>query len=231
MKKVLAILICVLMLVTPVLASGEASNGPMPNMSGGSDAAAYKITDDGIEIDESLLTIEKADNAVISAEEISGAAFYSTDNEAGIIDFSGTGALTIGGEEDYFSVSYVLGAESASGEASGEATGGEYNTVIDLREAEDYVWGTDSSGGVAIAVRGNGDVLMENVYALNTGISRYTVSLSKGTSIIKDCYFESLGCEAEWCDMPWFTAQLGNARNLIACGTLSAYIYNTVTAS
>lgn len=232
MKKVLAILICMLMLVTPVLASGEASNGPMPNMAGGSAAAAYKITDDGIEIDESLLTIEKAANAVISAEEISGAAFYSTDNEAGVVNFSGTGALTIGGEEENFSVTYALGAETpASGEASHEAAGGEYNTVIDLREAEDYVWGTDSSGGVAIAVRGNGGVLMENVYALNTGISRYTVSLSKGTSIIKDCYFESLGCEAEWCDMPWFTAQLGNARNLIACGTLNAYIYNTVTAS
>lgn len=226
MKKALAILICVLMLTMPVLASGEASNGPMPNMAGGSDAAAYKITDEGIEIDETLILVDKSTNAVISPEEISGAAFYSTDNEAGVINFAGTGSLTIGGEEEIFTVAYALGA----GESSGEA-GGEYNTVIDLREEEDYVWGTDSSGGVAIAVRGNGNVLMENVYALNTGISRYTVSLSKGTSIIKDCYFESLGCEAEWCDMPWFTAQLGNARNLIACGTLSAYIYNSVTAS
>lgn len=222
MKKVLAILICMLMLVTPVLASGEASNGPMPNMAGGSDAAAYKITDDGIEMDESLLTVEKAANAVISADEISGAAFYSTDNAAGVVNFSGTGSLVIGGEEENFTVSYALG----DGEASGE-----YNTVIDLREEEDYVWGTDNSGGVAIAIRGNGDILMENVYALNTGISRYTVSLSRGTSIIRDCYFESLGCETEWCDMPWFTAQLGNSRNLIACGTLSAYIYNSVTAS
>lgn len=222
MKKALAIILCMLLLATPVFASGEASNGPMPNMAGGSDSAAYTITDDGMEVDESLLTIEKAANAVISETEISGAAFYSEDNAAGVISFSGTGELTIGGEEENFTVEYALGADGVYGE---------YNTVIDLREAEDYVWGTDSSGGVAIAVRGNGDVLMENVYALNTGISRYTVSLSKGTSIIKDSYFENLGCEAEWCDMPWFTAQLGNARNLIACGTLSAYIYNTVTAS
>ena len=109
MKKALAILICMLTLVTPVLASGEASNGPMPNMAGGSDAAAYKITDDGIEVDESLLTVEKAANAVISAEEISGAAFYSTDNAAGVINFAGTGALTIGGEEENITVTYALG--------------------------------------------------------------------------------------------------------------------------
>ena len=224
MRKAFAILICVLMLITPVLASGEASNGPMPNMAGGSGAAAYKITDDGLEVDERLLTVVKSDNAMISAEEISGAAFYSTDNDAGVISFAGTGALTIGGEEENYTVAYALGGPS--GEASGE-----YNTVIDLREEEDYVWGTDSTGGVAIAVRGTGDVVMENVYALNSGISRYTVSLSRGTTIIRDCYFESLGCEAEWCDMPWFTAQLGNSRNLIACGTLSAYIYNSVTAS
>lgn len=227
MKKVLAVLLSLLLLASPALAaSGEASNGPMPNMAGGSGSAAYTITDDGLETDESLITIEKAAGAVISAEEISGVSIYSEDNEAGVVSFAGTGSLTIGGEEELFSVTYALGAGGASGEASGE-----FNTVIDLREEEDYVWGTDSSGGVAIAVRGTGDVLMENVYALNTGISRYTVSLSKGTSIIKDCYFESLGCEAEWCDMPWFTAQLGNSRNLIACGTLSAYIYNTVTAS
>lgn len=223
MKKVLAWILAVCMLAgVTAFASGEASNGPMPNMAGGSDSAAYTITDDGMEIDESLLTIEKTANAVITAEEISGASFYSEDNAAGVISFSGTGALTIGGEEENFTVDYALGEDGASGE---------FNTVIDLREADDYVWGTDSSGGAAIAIRGNGDVLMENVYALNTGISRYTVSLSRGTSIIKDCYFESLGCEAEWCDMPWFTAQLGNSRNLIACGTLSAYIYNSVTAS
>lgn len=221
MKKALAIFLCVLLLATPVLASGEASNGPMPNMAGGSDLAAYKITDDGMEIDESLLTIEMAENGVISAEEISGASFYSVDNAAGVISFSGTGSLTIGGEEENFTVDYALG----------DGASGEFNTVIDLREAENYLWGTDNSGGVAIAVRGNGNVLMENVYALNTGISRYTVSLARGTSIIKDCYFENLGCMTEWCDMPWFTAQLGNARNLIACGTLSAYIYNSVTAS
>lgn len=222
MKKVLsvALALCLLLGVSAFAASGEASNGPMPNMAGGSGSAAYKITDDGLEIDEALLEIEKAAGAVISAEEISGARFYSEDNEAGVVSFSGTGTLKLGGEADNFAVDYALGEGS-----------GEFNTVIDLREADDYVWGSDNSGGAAIAVRGNGDVYMENVYALNTGISRFTVSLSKGTNIIKDCYFESLGCLAEWCDMPWFTAQLGNSRNLIACGTLSAYIYNSVAAS
>lgn len=239
MKKALALLLSLLLLAAPALAaSGEASGGAsggMPNMAGGSGSAAYTITDEGLEADESLVTVERAENAVVSAEEISGIRLSSEDNEAGFVSFAGSGRLTIGGEEENFAVTPFLGApeEGASGEASEEASeeAAMYNTVIDLREAADYVWGTDSSGGVAIAVRGTGTVLMENVYALNTGISRYTVSLSRGTSIIKDCYFESLGCLAEYSDMPWFTAQLGNARNLVACGTLSAYIYNSVAAS
>lgn len=241
MKKALAVLLAVLLLAAPALASAEASgeaggpSGGMPNMAGGSGSAAYTITDEGLETDESLVTVERAAGAVVSAEEISGIRVTSEDNEAGFVSFAGGGSLTIGGEEENFAVTPYLGApdKAPSGEASGEASeeAAMFNTVIDLREAADYVWGTDSSGGVAIAVRGTGSVLMENVYALNTGISRYTVSLSRGTSIIKDCYFESLGCLAQHSDMPWFTAQLGNARNLVACGTLSAYIYNSVTAS
>lgn len=225
MKRAIALLLCLMMLVVPALASGEAAGGAssgMPNMSAGSGSAAYTISDDGLETDESLVLVEKAASAVVSAEEISGIKISSTDNEAGVVSFAASqGTLKLGGEAENFEVSHYL--------ASGEM--GTYNTVIDLREEEDYVWGTDSSGGVAIAVRGTGTVDIENVYALNTGISRYTLSLSKGTTIIKDSYFESLGCLAEYCDMPWFTAQLGNARNLVACGTLSAYIYNSVTAS
>lgn len=221
MKRAIAFLLCLMMLAVPAMASGEASGG-MPNMAAGSGSAAYTISDDGLEVDETLVTVEQAANAVVSAEEISGIRVSSTDNEAGVISFAASdGTLKLGGEEDNFEVSHYL--------ASGEM--GSYNTVIDLREEDDYVWGTDSSGGVAIAVRGTGVVDIENVYALNTGISRYTLSLSKGTTIIKDSYFESLGCLAEYSDMPWFTAQLGNARNLVACGTLSAYIYNSVTAS
>ena len=221
MKRAIAFFLCMMMLAVPVLASGEASGG-MPNMSAGSGSAAYTISDDGIETDESLVTVEKASDAVVSAEEISGIKVSSTDNEAGVVSFAASdGVLKLGGEKENYEVAHYL--------ASGEM--GTYNTVFDLREEEGYVWGSDSSGGVAIAVRGTGTVDIENVYALNTGISRYTLSLSKGTTIIRDSYFESLGCLAEYSDMPWFTAQLGNARNLVACGTLSAYIYNSVTAS
>lgn len=225
MKRAIAFFLCLMMLAVPAMASGEASGGAsggMPNMAGGSGSAAYTVSDDGLETDESLVSVEKVDGAVISAEEISGIKVSCTDNEAGGVSFvASQGTLKLGGEAENFEVPHYL--------SSGEM--GTYNTVFDLREDEDYVWGTDSYGGVAIAVRGTGTVDIENVYALNTGVNRYTLSLSKGTTIIKDSYFESLGCLAEYCDMPWFTAQLGNARNLVACGTLSAYIYNSVTAS
>ncbi len=224
MKKTFSILLCIMLCLSlslGVFASGEASeSGPMPNMSAGSGAATYTVSDDGLETDDALVSIEKAAGAVISAEEISGVRISSTDNSAGGVEYTGSGALMLGGTADNFNVTTFFTGEELS-----------FNTVIDLREADDYVWGSDSTGGVAIAARGSGEMNIENVYALDTGVGRYTVSLSSGTTIIKNSYFESVGCNAEYCDMPWFTAQLGNARNLIACGTLSAYIYNSTVAS
>lgn len=224
MKKSFSILLCLafcLSLSLGAFASGEASeNGPMPNMSAGSGTATYTISDDGLETDDALVNIEKAAGAVVSAEEISGVRITSTENSVGGVEYTGSGDLTIGGAADNFTVTTFFTGEDLS-----------FNTVIDLREADDYVWGSDSTGGVAIAARGSGEMNIENVYALDTGVGRYTVSLSSGTTIIKNSYFESVGCNAEYCDMPWFTAQLGNARNLIACGTLSAYIYNSTVAS
>ncbi len=225
MKKLLAILLCVCLLSVPALASGEASGGsseggPMPNMAAGAGSAAYTVGEDGLETDESLVTIERAPGAVESETELSGLRITSEENLAGGVEYTGKGDLLLGGEKDNFTVTTVYTGEELS-----------FNTVIDLREADGYAWGSTNSGGVGIAARGSGEMQIENVYARDAGIGRYTVSLSSGTTIIKDSYFESTGCDAEYCDMPWFTAQLGNSRNLIACGTLSAYIYNTTVAS
>ena len=230
MKKLLAILLCLCLLTAPAMASGEPSGGPsggpggeggpMPNMAAGAGSAAYTVSADALEIDEELVTVEHAPGAVETETELSGLRITSDQNLAGGIEYTGSGDLLLGGEKDNFTVTTVYTGEKLS-----------FNTVIDLRETDSYVWGSDTSGGVAIAARGKGVLNIENVYARDAGIGRYTVSLSSGTTIIKDSYFESTGCDAEYCDMPWFTAQLGNSRNLIACGTLSAYIYNTTVAS
>ena len=223
MKKLFALLLCAALLCAvaiPGLASGG-ENGPAPNMSAGSGTAAFTYGDDGLTSDESLVQIEYAPDAVTGASKLSGIKITSRDNAAGGVEVTAAdGYVKIGGEEDNFAVTTYFTDEELS-----------FNTVIDLGEEESYVWGTDSSGGVGIAMRGKGELELENVYALNTGIGRYTVSLSSGTTIIKNCYFESVGCNAEYSDMPWFTAQLGSSRNLIACGTLNAYIYNSTTVS
>ena len=216
----LAVLLC-LSLAGGAFASGEASgNSAMPNMSAGSGTAAYTVSDEGLTVDESVVTVTRSDAAVETAEQIAGIRMDSDDNNATGINFTGTGLLSIGGEDTPFTVETYFTGEELS-----------FNTVINLTESDDYVWGTDSTGGIGIGVRSAGTVTMDRVYALDTGVGRYSLSLSKGTTIIKNCYFESVGCDAEYCDMPWFTAQLGNARNVIACGTLSAYIYNSVAAS
>lgn len=225
MKKFSSLLLCLCLLAALALpalaASGE--TGPMPNMSAGSGTALYAVSDDGLAVDESLVNIEYAPDGVTSATKISGVKVTSTDNAAGGVEYTATdenGVLLIGNVNDNFTVTTAFTSEEMG-----------FNTVIDLREAEGFDWSSANTGGVAIANRGSGEMVIENVYALNEGVGRYTVSLSSGTTIIKDSYFESLGCRAEYCDMPWFTAQLGNARNLIACGTLNAYIYNSTVAS
>ena len=225
MKKILLFLLCAALLAAPAIASGEPSGGsgeggPMPNMAAGAGSAAYTVGTEGLKLDESLVSVARVPWAVENEAELSGLWITSDQNAAGGLEYTGSGDLLLGGLQENYSVTTVYTGEKRL-----------FNTVIDLREPDGYVWGTDSSGGVAVAARGSGVLRIENVYARDAGIGRYTVSLSSGTTIIKDSYFESTGCDAEYCDMPWFTAQLGNARNLIACGTLSAYIYNTTVAS
>ena len=206
-------------------ASAEASDGASGEASDESGSAsaepAYGVSDDGLAVDDSLVNMELAPNAAVSETEISGVYVSSTDNAAGGLTFTASeGRLKVGGEEDNFTVTTHFTGEELS-----------FNTVIDLREADGYVWGTDSSGGSAIAAKGSGEMEIENVYARNTGIGRYTVNLNSGTTIIKNSYFESVGTYGEYSSMPWFTSQYGNSRCLIACGTLNAYIYNSMAAS
>ncbi len=225
MKRILTLMLAMCMaLSVSAFASGEASG----EASGGTGApdmnalgtSAVTVTEDGITEDAETagVTVETADGGVLSETEISGVKLTSDQNEAGGILITG-GELAVGGEEDCFDVTTFFTGEELS-----------FNTVVALTEPEGYVWGTDSSGGSAIANRG-GTLELTNVYALNTGLSRYTLNLGGGTTVVKDCYFESVGANAEWSDMPWFTAQLGNSRNIIACGTLDAYIYNSTAVS
>jgi len=227
MKKLLSLFLCLVLLcaaASPALASGEASGGsseggPAPNMNATGEPAIL-VEDEGMTLDpESAgVTVEEAAGAVIREDEISGVKLTSDSNDAGGIQVTG-GSVVIGGEAENFDVTTFFTGEKLS-----------FNTVIDLSEAEDYDPAASSSGGAGIAVRG-GQVLLDNTYVKNEGLGRFSVSLNAGTTVIRDSYIESVGTDAAWCDMPWFTAQLGNSRNLIACGTLAAYIYNTTVAS
>ena len=216
MKKLLSVLLCLClasMLAVPVLASGEASGAP--NMSSLGTAL--------VTVDEDGITVNDEAPAVLASGEMGGGAITGvmitgTDNDAGGIRING-GSVTIGGSEDVYDVTTHFTGETLS-----------FNTVVALTEEPGYNFGSTANGGAAIAVTG-GNALLENVYALNQGVGRFTVSLGGGDTIIKNSYFESAGADAQWCDMPWFTAQLGNSRNLIACGTLSAYIYNSTVVS
>ena len=216
MKKYLSLLLCMaltLALAVPVMASGEASGAPNMNALG---TALITVDADGITVNDEAPAVVASGE--MGGDAISGVMITGTDNQAGGIRVNG-GAVTVGGEEDVYSVTTHF---------TGETMG--FNTVVSLTEADGYDYSSTASGGAGIAVTG-GEALLENVYVLNQGVGRFTVSLGGGTSIIKDSYFESAGADAAWCDMPWFTAQLGNSRNLIACGTLAAYIYNTTVVS
>ncbi len=223
MKKLCTLFTCLCLLLAmavPTLASGEPSGGGSgaPNMNA-LGTPALLVSDEGLTRDDGAgVTVEEAPGAVIGPEAISGVRLTSAENDAGGIQITG-GAVAIGGEEELFDVTTHF---------TGETMG--FNTVVDLSEPEGIIWGSQNSGGAGIAVRG-GAVSIENTYVKNAGVGRFSVSLNAGTTVIKDSYIESAGSDAAWCDMPWFTAQLGNSRNLIACGTLSAYIYNTTVAS
>ena len=224
MKKWFAWLLCLCILCTPVLASGEASgdasgdaSGAGPRSSAGTVAVTVQdgevVLDDGIEVN-------MAEGGVLAADAVSGASIDSTDNYAGGVVWYGEGEFLLGGEEDFHTVQTYYTGEELS-----------FNTKLRFDLPEDYDWGVDSAGGFAIVSAGDGTMTVENVYALTSGINRYSFDLSAGTNIVKDCYFESLGCKGEYCDMPWFTMQYGASRNIIMTSKASMYVYNSVCAS
>ena len=222
MKKLFAWLLCMCLLITPVLASGEASGGGSDDGAGPrSSAGTVAITiQDGEVIRDESIEVDLAEGGVISADAVSGASIDSTDNYAGGISWYGGNDLMLGGEEDFHTVKTFYSGEELA-----------FNTKLVLDLPEDYDWGADSAGGFAIAAAGDGTMTLQNVYALTSGINRYTFDLSAGTNIVKDCYFESLGCRGEYCDMPWFTMQYGASRNIIMTSQASMYVYNSVCAS
>ena len=225
MKKLFAWLLCLCILCTPVLASGEASgdasgsssDGAGPRSAAGTVAITVQdgevVLDDGIEVNV-------AEGGVISADAVSGASIDSVDNYAGGVAWYGGNDFLLGGEEDFHTVQTYYTGEELS-----------FNTKLRFDLPGDYAWGEDAAGGFAIVAAGGGTMTVENVYALSSGINRYTFDLSSGTNIVKDCYFESLGCKGEYCDMPWFTMQYGASRNIIMTSKASMYVYNSVCAS
>ncbi len=225
MKKILSILLCLSLMAAPAFAGGEASGEASGSASDGagprSAAGAVAITvQDGEVVLDDGIEVNVAEGGVISADAVSGASIDSVDNYAGGVAWYGGDDFRLGGEEDFHTVrTYYTGEELS------------FNTKLRFDLPGDYAWGEDAAGGFAIVAAGGGTMTVENVYALSSGINRYTFDLSSGTNIIKDCYFESLGCKGEYCDMPWFTMQYGASRNIIMTSKASMYVYNSVCAS
>ncbi len=225
MKKLISILLCLCLLAVPAFASGEASGDASGSSSDGagprSAAGVVAITvQDGEVALEDGIEVNMAEGATISADAVSGLSIDSVDNYAGGIAWYGGNDFLLGGEEDFHTVkTYYTGEEIP------------FNTVLRFDLPEDYSWGTDSAGGFGIVSAGDGTMKVENVYVLSAGINRYSFDLSSGTNIVKDCYFESLGCKGQYCDMPWFTMQYGASRNIIMTGTANMYVYNSVCTS
>lgn len=222
MKKLFAILVCLAMLCTPVFASGEASGGASDSGAGPRSAAgavAITVEDGAVTLDDSI-EVNLAEGGVISADAVSGASVASEDNYSGGVAWYGEGDFLLGGAEDYHTVqTYYSGEELA------------FNSAFTFDLPEDYDWGADAAGGFGIVSAGDGTVTVENVYVRTAGINRYCFDLSSGTNIVRDCYFESLGCRGEYCDMPWFTMQYGSSRNIIMTSTANMYVYNSFCAS
>ena len=221
MKKLLSIILCLCLLTAPALASGEASGEGSGDAGPRSAAGTVAITvQDGEAIRDEGIPAELAEGGILSADTVSGVSVDSTDNYAGGVAWYGGGDFLLGGEKSFYTVkTYYTGEERA------------FNTALKLDLPEDYAWGADSAGGFAIVSAGDGVMTVKNVYALTSGINRYSFDLSAGTNIVKDCYFESLGCRGEYCDMPWFTMQYGSSRNIIMTSQASMYVYNSFCAS
>ena len=224
MKKLLSIFLCLCLLTVPAAASGEASGDASGGASGAgprSAAGSVAITvRDGEAVRDSGIEVNLAEGGVISADAVSGASIDSTDNYAGGVAWYGENDFLLGGDEDFHTVrTWFTGEELA------------FNSKLCFDLPEDYAWGTDASGGFGIVSAGDGTMTVENVYVLTSGINRYCYDLSAGTNIVKDCYFESIGCRGEYCDMPWFTMQYGSSRNVIMTSKASMYVYNSFCAS
>ena len=224
MKKCLSILLCLCLLTAPAFASGEASGGASggPSGAGPRSAAgtvAVTVRDGAVTMDDGI-DVKLADGGVISADVVSGASVKSTDNYAGGVAWYGGGDFRLGGPEDFHTVKTHYTGEELS-----------FNTALTFDLPEGYAWGTDAAGGFGVVSAGDGTMTMENVYVLSTGINRYSFDLSSGKNIVKNCYFESLGCRGEYCDMPWFTMQYGASRNIIMTGSASMYVYNSLCAT
>ncbi len=227
MKKRIAFLLAlvfVLALATPALATSEASgeassdaDSAGPRSSSGVVAITVEV---GTVTQDDSVALELAEDAVISEEEVSGISIASEDSSVGGVAWYGEGDFLLGGEADNYTVTTYYTGEELS-----------FNSVISLDLADDYVWGTDSSGGFGITAAGDGTVIVENVYVRTAGISRYSLDVSSGIMVVKDTCFESLGCEGEYCDMPWFTMQYGASRNIIMTDTATVYVYNSLCAT
>jgi hypothetical protein len=222
MKKLLAWLLSASLLVCPVFASGEASgeasgDGSGPRSSSGT--VAVTVQDGEAVVDDTAVTA-LAEEAVITADQVSGLLVESQDNTVGGVAWYGEGDFLLGGEDDLFDVTTYYSGEELS-----------FNTVITLDLADDTDWGNDSSGGFGIVSAGDGTMVTDNVYVRATGINRYSFDLSSGTNVVKNSYFESLGCKGLYCDMPWFTFQYGASRNIIMTDEANVYVYNSFCAT
>ena len=216
MKKLSLILAFLFLFSTVTFAASEES-GAGPRSAAGT--VAVTIADDGVVLDDSVEYLV-ADGGEISLDRVSGLWIDCTDNNSGGVTYSGSQGFLLGGTDDLYRVTTAYSGEEIS-----------FNTVLRFDLPEDFNWAEESAGGFAIVAAGEGDMITENVYALTAGINRYTFDLSSGNNIVKNCYFESLGCRGEYCDMPWFTMQYGASRNVIMTSEANMYVYNSFCAS
>ena len=204
--------------------SGE-SEGGGGALSTSPGAPVIAIENDEIIVSEEIVP-EYSENSIIEAAAdgqpalVSGVQIYTSDLNAGGIAWNSDQDFIFGGEDDLFPVTTHFTGEELS-----------FNSVVTLDLPEDFAWGVDTASGFAIEAAGQGTMTVENVYAQTTGVNRYSVHLSSGTTVIKDSYFESLGGRGEYCMMPWFTMQYGTSRNLVMTSLSSVYVYNSFCAT
>ena len=204
------------------------SEGDSGESEGGNGALSTSPGNPVIDVQNDQVLFLESGKATLSADAVmvpmaddspaivSGVAVETTDPEAGGVAWNSETDLLLGGEDDIFPVTTYFTREDLN-----------FNTSIILDLSEDFFIGVDSASGFAIEAAGKGTMTVENVYARTTGVNRYSVHTSTGTTIIKDSYFESLGGRGEYCMMPWFTMQFGTSRNFVMTSASSAYVYNS----